>query len=93
LRAAPNPARGATSIEFVRANVGIVAEAEAPSLRLYNVAGRLVRELTATAPSSEVARVAWDGRDAAGRLVPPGLYFARATWKGAQGATRLVVLP
>jgi hypothetical protein len=94
MRAAPNPARGATTIELVRGESAATADAASPArVRLYSVAGRLVRELTLAAPAGATVRMPWDGRDAAGRIVPPGLYFARGSWEGAEGDTRLVLLP
>ncbi|MGH7726752.1 MAG: hypothetical protein ACREOU_15100 [Candidatus Eiseniibacteriota bacterium] len=44
-------------------------------LRLYDVRGRLVRSLDASADGG-VRRVTWDGKDASGRNAPSGLFFA-----------------
>jgi subtilisin family serine protease len=74
LRAGPNPFRG-------------VLEVSAPPGRLavYDAGGRLVRTLSAV-----VGHARWDGRDANGRGVPPGLYFVR--WRdGARTRTVRVV--
>ncbi len=89
VRAMPNPSRGRAMIELRR---GADAGAASARVRLYSVAGRLVRELVAPTASGEVV-VAWDGLDASGRPVPAGLYFARASWGDALGSTRLVVMP
>ena len=45
-------------------------------MRIYASSGRLVRTLTPQ-PDGELLRVVWDGRDAAGRLVPVASYFVR----------------
>ena len=46
-------------------------------IRILDAAGGLVRSLTKTAPcpaAGAVTSVAWDGRNAARALVPPGTY-------------------
>ncbi|MBM3330337.1 hypothetical protein FJY68_00630 [candidate division WOR-3 bacterium] len=45
-------------------------------VRIYAGSGRLVRTLISQ-PDGELVRVVWNGRDAAGRLVPPAAYFVR----------------
>jgi hypothetical protein len=47
-------------------------------VRIYDLGGRLVRVLAERRPLSTGAyAMAWDGRDAGGGLVPPGVYCAR----------------
>jgi len=65
---------------------------------VYDLSGRRVRDLSLESehPSGE-HRIAWDGRDGAGRLLPPGSYIVRMhlpTDAGASGTTagRLVSL-
>jgi hypothetical protein len=80
-------------LELVRA-IPSVAGAAPARVRVYSVAGRLVRELVAPPGGSVTqAAIAWDGRDAAGRAVPPGLYFARAAWGETVASARVVLLP
>ena len=45
-------------------------------VRIYASSGPLVRTLTPQ-PDGDLLRVAWDGRDAGGRLVPAASYFVR----------------
>lgn len=45
-------------------------------VRVYTLAGRPVRQLAARATGGRQQFV-WDGRDAAGRVVPPGLYLCK----------------
>ena len=45
-------------------------------VRIYAGSGRVVRTLSSQ-PDGEQLRVVWDGRDAAGRLVPAASYFVR----------------
>jgi len=46
-------------------------------LDIVSVEGRVVRPLWQGPSSGDAAELRWDGRDAAGRRVPPGVYFAR----------------
>lgn len=68
----PAPLRTAAAHDR-RTGVRFSMGASSPGARLvvYDALGTLVRDLAA-APE-----VSWDGRDATGRVVPAGLYFAR----------------
>lgn len=55
-------------------------------VELFDPSGRLVRELTAAD-----GRADWDGTDATGRRVQPGIYVARWTTAGKIGQAKLVV--
>ena len=47
-------------------------------VRIYDLGGHLVRALVEQrSVSTGVYAIGWDGRDAGGRLVPPGVYYAR----------------
>ncbi|UCE03479.1 MAG: S8 family serine peptidase [Candidatus Latescibacterota bacterium] len=66
----PNPFNPATRIDFE------LAERAPATLRIYDVAGRLVRELAdGRIREAGVQSVYWDGLDAAGRPVPSGVYI------------------
>jgi subtilisin family serine protease len=60
-------------------------------LRLYDLAGRLVRTLALGTQAD--GSVTWNGRDEAGGLVPAGLYFARLTSGSFHAQARVVLLP
>jgi len=68
----PSPAHGVVYFDFT-------LPAETPiALSIYDSRGRLIRRVIA--PRLEAGgghRESWDGRDAGGREVAPGLYFAR----------------
>ncbi len=67
----PNPFNPMTEIKFQLNKSGQV------SLKIYDVTGRLVRELASgTLVSGPHSRV-WQGRDATGRQVPSGTYYVR----------------
>jgi flagellar hook assembly protein FlgD len=74
LEARPNPFAAATTIRFELAQPADV------SLEIYDVRGRLVRNVVDGRPMEAAAHeLAWDGRDARGRAVGAGVYFARLT--------------
>jgi len=70
LGASPNPFNPKTTIRFD------LPDARCVDLRVYDATGRLVRTLLdgETRPAGR-QDVAWDGRDAAGRTAPSGVYF------------------
>jgi flagellar hook assembly protein FlgD len=83
---APNPFRPATTIRFDLPRRGPV------SLRVYDVAGRLVRSLVDGSPLEAGRHEAvWDGRNESGRSVGAGLYFYRLQ-AGSLSETRRMVL-
>ena len=56
-----------------------VTVARPVSLRIYDLAGTLVHELFSIPLRSGEFHHSWDGRDASGRLVPPGTYLYELT--------------
>jgi hypothetical protein len=72
LRAWPNPFRSAVALQFAQ------AEAAAVDVAIYDVAGRLVRNLHRGSMAAGDARLEWDGRNEAGANVGPGVYLVRA---------------
>ncbi len=82
---APNPFHPATTIRFDLPRRAPV------SLRIYDVAGRLVRSLVAgSALEAGRHEAAWDGRSESGQTVGAGLYFYRLQ-AGAFSETRRMV--
>ena len=87
LGAYPNPFNPRTTIAFE------VPREMAVSLRVYDVAGRMVAELL----SDEVARqgrneVTWQGEDLEGRPVSAGVYFYRLEAGGIVQTKRMTLL-
>lgn len=87
----PNPVQHGASIGVAlhrRAHV---------RLAIYDVCGRVVRELLDAPRGAGEHTVTWDGCDARGRRVVPGVYFARLAMSGsgarAHMARRVVVVP
>jgi hypothetical protein len=86
LYSAPNPFSRSTNIWFA---VPVGAQVR---LTIHDVCGRLMRELTYRGELTGPLSVRWDGRDAAGRLVPPSVYFCRVTAGAFKASCRMVVL-
>jgi hypothetical protein len=82
----PNPFRGGTALTFALPEVTDVR------LVIYDVRGRAVRTLAGGSYAPAVHRVVWNARDDGGRLVGPGVYFARIEAGTFQAERRLTVI-
>lgn len=83
----PNPFNPTTRIEFT------VRESARVNIRIYNVAGQLVRTLVDEVKSPGIVHnVDWKGRNNAGQSVSSGVYFYRLTTKGFVQTKRMVLL-
>lgn len=67
----PNPFSSDTNIEYK------LKEASQVKLSIYNQRGQLVKLLVSEGKNAGTHTVSWDGRDANGRKVSSGIYFAR----------------
>jgi hypothetical protein len=81
----PNPFGIDTRIEYG------LAETVEVTIRVYDVAGRLVRTLVDARRAPDHYSVVWDGRDDGGRVVAGGVYFCRIT-AGAFEQTKKMTL-
>ena len=61
-------------------------------LRVFDVAGRLVRTLVAGDRPAGEGTAAWDGRDEAGREAPDGVYFCRLESAGGSVTRKLLLV-
>lgn len=61
-------------------------------LTLHDVTGRLVRTIAEARLGAGAHDVRWDGRDAGGERVAPGVYLARLTAGEASATARVIVL-
>ncbi len=78
IAATPNPVRRSVRLTLPEGAAGA-------DVRVFDAGGRVVRELAG-------GRVrAWDRTDSAGRRVPDGVYFVRATWPSGVSTAKLVV--
>jgi hypothetical protein len=89
----PNPAVGGRRVTFALRAPSVLAAGTRASIRLYSVAGRLVRTLIDAPAANGEVNVAWDGTDTDGRSVAPGVYLARATVGGLQSERKVVLIP
>jgi len=81
----PNPFRGSTKIQFSVPSPGPVG------LSVFDVAGRLVRELAHAQMEAGTHELTWDGRDAHGALVPSGIYFYQLTVAGRPETRKMIL--
>jgi hypothetical protein len=84
-RAYPNPFNPFTNLSFT------LPEAMNYSLRIYNVAGQLVRSYDGVG-SQNLNVVTWDGRDEAGSEVSSGVYFYKLTAGGFSATEKMVMM-
>ncbi len=86
LSAQPNPFNPTTELRFS-------APAGAPvNLSIHDLAGRCVATLLAGPATGGEQRVVWEGRDAAGRALPTGVYLARLEAGAANAAVKLLLI-
>ena len=83
--ARPNPFGSATEIRYALPRAGKV------ELAIYDVTGRERVMLEDARRTPGEHRVGWDGRDASGRALPGGVYFARLAFEGRVEAHKLVL--
>lgn len=81
----PNPFNPTTRIAFE------IPAAARTRLEMFDVRGRLVRELLDARLGPGRHEIVWDGRDAAGRALGSGVYYARLT-SGDAIRTRSMIL-
>jgi hypothetical protein len=83
--AQPNPFHGGVVIRYSLAAPGRA------TLRIYDQAGRVMRQFAGLGVKCGVYSVTWDGADVRGRLLANGVYFSRLTAGGYTGTEKLVL--
>jgi len=86
VRVEPNPARGRVAF------VADAAGGEITQVEVLDLLGRRVRQLSGAAATATGAWQ-WDGTNASGARVPPGVYLARVHRSGRVQYSRFVLLP
>jgi hypothetical protein len=66
----PNPFRHYTDIRYLMSDDRL-------HLKVYDACGKLVKDLGLPSVIGHQSSVQWDGRDAAGNMLAPGVYFIR----------------
>jgi hypothetical protein len=82
----PNPMNPTTRIQFTNG----VANGRV-KIEIFDIAGRLVRELIDSRLPAGVHEVTWDGMSQKGSSVPSGMYFYRMTADDFVSAKKLIV--
>lgn len=85
-RAFPNPFGRVTTLSFSMPSEGQV------SLAVYDVEGRLVKELLSDHLTAGRHQAVWDGCDGNGRSAAPGVYVARLEARGATISSKVVLI-
>ena len=83
--ASANPSAAGATLRYALPTAGGV------QLALYDLHGRLVRELFAGTREPGSYTVRWDGRDASGAAAPSGMYFVRLQTRSQQLVERIVL--
>jgi hypothetical protein len=83
----PNPFSPRVSLRFITPAGG-----EHVRIRVFEVSGREVRTLADGRFPQGSYRIAWDGRDAAGRPLAPGVYFVRTDVGPASSVQKVTML-
>ena len=87
LFARPNPSSRGSELKLTGA-----VPMETLRLTILDAGGRRIRSMVMEAGAHGEANWVWDGRAAGGRLVAPGVYFARVEGRTTRiGATLIVV--
>jgi len=82
----PNPTRAQTAIRFALPNATHV------ELKVYSGDGRLVRTIVAGQVGAGYHCTEWDGRDAQGRNVEPGVYYVWLVTPEFQATRKLTLI-
>ena len=89
LDTAPNPMRASTRMTC---RLPAASAGGRMTLEVFSLDGRRLRVLRDEAAASGTSETTWDGRDAAGRRLAPGVYLARLAYGSKSVVTRLAVL-
>ena len=82
----PNPFNPSTTIKYDMKDKGIV------TLKVYNVAGQLVRTLANSVKNAGSYTVTWDGKNDRGGAVASGIYFYKMETKDFSQTKKMVML-
>ncbi len=75
----------------VRESVGSISGYQQSAIRIFDVAGRLVRNLPIRqATNSLINQITWDSKDELGRLVPQGIYLVQLTTKSSSIVRKII---
>ncbi|MGE5498517.1 MAG: FlgD immunoglobulin-like domain containing protein, partial [Syntrophothermus sp.] len=84
----PNPFSSNTTFTFQRNTASPVDV----KIKVYTVAGRMIKEMESMAVTDKFVRIDWDGRDNDGNLLGNGVYLYKVIIKNADGEAKQEVL-
>lgn len=84
----PNPFR-----KEVTCSILVPAGGTHVEVRIHDLAGRMVRTLAASRLAAGRHTLVWDGRDAGGRMVAPGIYLVRLAGNGVTSVRSVAFTP
>ncbi len=87
VEAYPNPTTSHSTLQFTVPSPGGLT-----SVKVYNLAGRVVRDLGTEELPPGTYEVTWDGKDSRGGTVAAGVYFVRVVAPQGSEARKMVVL-
>ncbi|HEC78012.1 MAG TPA: T9SS type A sorting domain-containing protein [candidate division WOR-3 bacterium] len=82
----PNPAQGRATITYQLSRERVV------TLSIYDIQGRLIKELVRTTQSPGIHKIQWNGENNEGRKQSAGIYFARLTLGNTSYIQKLVLI-
>jgi hypothetical protein len=86
LKTYPNPFRSSTTFSLTLERPGQI------SLCIYGLSGKMVKEVDRSFHPAGNYSVSWDGTDAAGNKLLPGIYFCRLTSGFSSNVEKIVIL-
>jgi hypothetical protein len=81
----PNPMTNSTMIEYS------LPVAQDVSLRIYDVSGKLIKNLVNARKEAGTHRITWNGKDESGNMVASGIYFYQLQSSGKNITRKLIV--
>jgi hypothetical protein len=91
VRVSPNPAKGSAVIAYaIPAHLAVPGKPA--TVKIYDAAGRLVKDLTVRQAPAAGSSLVWDGSVSGGRQAPSGIYFLRLSCGERAAVTKFVLL-
>jgi flagellar hook assembly protein FlgD len=69
-----------------------IPQGKTAALRIYDISGRVVKDITFAPSSGFATTLVWDGCDNAGRSVPAGVYFVSFEAEDCQKVEKTILL-
>jgi len=85
----PNPFRSNTTFTFQKNNIDSPVDVR---IKVYTVAGRLIREIERNSIIENFVKVDWDGKDEDGNIIANGTYLYKLIVKSTDGEFNKSVL-